>query len=136
MNDKTRAAMKQALEAIEWGSIDADADRALRKQAITALREALASCCLTTTEQSEQEPVAWANPHDLERLAIDMKVRACGCPLYTVPLYTHPVRTKDLTDDEIADIRMSIIAYEPVEWGRVFARAVIAADRKLNGVEK
>ena len=42
------------------------------------------------------------------------------------------VRTKDLTDDEIADIRMSIVAYEPVEWGRVFARAVIAADREKN----
>lgn len=36
-----------------------------------------------------QEPVAWANRHDLPNF--DMKVRTCGGPLHTIPLYAAPV---------------------------------------------
>ena len=38
--------------------------------------------------QPQQEPVAWANPNDLQNF--DLKVRANGGPLHTVPLYTSP----------------------------------------------
>ena len=76
-------------------------------------------------KQAEQEPVAWVDEDGFPwKYNLDGKD--------WVPLYAAPVRTKDLTDDEIADIRMSIVAYEPVEWGRVFARAVIAAYKEKN----
>ena len=76
----------------------------------------------TTAEQAEQEPVAWK-----DLTYGNLHHQDFG---NSTPLYAAPVRTKDLTDDEIADIRMSIVAYEPVEWGRVFARAVIAKLRE------
>jgi len=50
-------------------------------------------------EQPEQEPVAWANPNDLQNF--DMKVRTNGGPLHTVPLYTTPPQRKPLTRDEM-----------------------------------
>ena len=53
-----------------------------------ALCEALA--------QPQQEPVAWANPNDLQNF--DLKVRTNGGPLHTVPLYTSPPARKPLTD--------------------------------------
>ena len=56
---------------------------------------------------------------------------------YTKPLYAAPVRTKDLTDDEIGEIYEKHHALGGC-WtdGFAYERAVIAADRKLNGVEK
>ena len=47
------------------------------------------------------EPVAWANPNDLQNF--DMKVRTNGGPLHTVPLYTAPPKRKwvGLTDEEM-----------------------------------
>ena len=38
--------------------------------------------------QPQQEPVAWANPNDLQNF--DLKVRTNAGPLHTVPLYTSP----------------------------------------------
>ena len=89
------------------------------------------------------EPVAWGCRFQ------DGSIHDCICPEshaecegdYNIPLYAAPVHTKDpcnplqdLTDDEIEAIRMGIIAYEPTGYGRVFARAVIAADRSKNGI--
>ena len=117
--DKLRAAAVQALEALE--TLDCG-DSYKTHNAATALREALA-------EQAEQEPVAWHEPGAYSNVTV---YKNWANENGWIPLYAAPVRTKDLTDDEIADIRMSIVAYEPVEWGRVFARAVIAADREKN----
>ena len=113
--DKTRAAMQQALEAMEEVLIDAK-----WYAAKDALREALA-------EQAEQEPVA---KYYGEKLVKGSKVFAL-LDRDLAPdtlLYAAPVRTKDLTDDEIESIM--------VEQGDLrtitFARAVIQADREKN----
>lgn len=52
--------------------------------------------------------------------------------------YTHPVRTKDLTDEEINELWNTALMIADPTAGNLrfkFARAVIAADRKLNGVQ-
>jgi len=94
-------AMKLALEALE-GINSADNDRDFLgpeeccdlDNAITALQEALA--------QPQQEPVAWANPNDLQNF--DMKVRTNAGPLHTVPLYISPPARKPLTKQQRNDI--------------------------------
>ena len=83
------------------------------------------------TEQAEQEPVARYYGEKLVKGSRVFELIDRNLAPDT-PLYAAPVRTKYLTDDEIADIRMSIVAYEPVEWGRVFARAVIAKFKEKN----
>jgi len=77
-------AMQMALEALESDPIS-HAGLVNRKQAITALRQAL---------ETEQEPVAWANSFDLQNF--DMKVRTCPDLHHTVPLYTAPPK-RELT---------------------------------------
>ena len=90
-----REAAQQALDWFEWlhsgqpdhmASIDTDGVR-------QSLRAALA--------EPEQEPIAWANPNDLQNF--DMKVRTNGGPLHTVPLYTAPQPAKrvPLTDETL-----------------------------------
>lgn len=88
--------------------------KALRKK-ITRLEKALA--------QPQQEPVAWANPNDLQNF--DMKVRTNAGPLHTVPLYTSPPAHEPLTDEEIR----AIVRKVDEEEGHVihFARAIEAA---------
>ena len=80
--------------------------------------------------QAEQEPVAWfvqyKNRHEFvfgskPEFIVDGVVE---------PLYAAPVRTKDLTDDEIEQLENEC----EVGWNKVFARAVIAADREKNHV--
>ena len=133
MTQKERAAMQQALEALEVYEIKLNSR--LCNEAITALRAALA-------EQEEQsqladatlEPVAW----------VTAKESFCGFPKLVFsetqkdgykPLYATPVRTKDpcnplqdLTDDEID----KIVAESTGLLYLDFARAVIAADREKN----
>jgi hypothetical protein len=81
----SREAMQMALEALESDPIS-HAGIVSRKQAITALRQAL--------ETEKQEPVAWANSFDLQNF--DMKVRTGPDLHHTVPLYTAPPK-RDLT---------------------------------------
>jgi len=112
MTPKERAAMQQALEALEICVNAPMWDGKKNREAITALREALAeqsydeahgisSYHLQETEQVEQEPVGnmslWHN-HGYQ----NHNVEYYG----TLPdglhqLYAAPVRTKDLTDEEI-----------------------------------
>lgn len=86
MTPKQEAAARQALHRLQAHTDTADLD------AIAALNEALA-------EQQAAEPVAWANPNDLQNF--DMKVRTNGGPLHTVPLYTHPAPTQQPLTDEL-----------------------------------
>lgn len=101
-------AMKQALEALEvlydfaCYEMDLPIDHYSAtgaEAAITVLRQAIESA-------EKQEPVAWANPNDLQNF--DMKVRTNGGPLHTVPLYTAPQKREwvELTDDEIEYLDM------------------------------
>ena len=154
MNDKTRAAMQQALDVLSlasgshWAGVTSvpqkdawlynDVDVKLKK-AITTLRKAL-------SEQAEQEPVAWrvrgynqfktGDPapwryvDDVDKPSVN-NPDCCDFE----PLYAHPVRTKDLTDDEISDLFDSVGSWKETLFGDLpvtFARAVIAADREKN----
>ena len=68
------------------------------------------------------EPVAWIDPYDLERLPLnDCWVNGEKSKWADIPLYTHPAKT--LTDEEIISIADD---YEVAEY-RVcdFARAVL-----------
>lgn len=59
-----REAMKMALEALEWNTAHRDDDNAKRREALTALRQALAQPeqdATFTNEGSKQEPVARFN---------------------------------------------------------------------------
>jgi hypothetical protein len=98
-----RAAAQQALEALEYyehRGIDwCYAD----KEAITALRTALA--------EPEQEPVAWGvfedrNLHDpcFTRKDAEELARLKGTHAVVQPLYTHPPQRKPLTEEEIVDL--------------------------------
>ena len=117
--NKLEQAARQALGALVraeamYGQPNADIQ--------TALREALA-------EQAEQEPVgyfAYDEEHDIWE-----ELTGPNAPGAT-PLYTAPVRTKDLTDDEIFKTNKTELpdCQDLVD----FARAVIAADRRKNGI--
>ena len=74
--------------------------------------------------QPQQEPVAWANPNDLQNF--DMKVRTNAGTLHTVPLYTSPpAQRKPLTDEDIEALAKAIEARG--DTLRQFARAIEAA---------
>ena len=115
MTPKERAAMQQALEALEMYRplslpIKLLSQDKTREEAITALREALAKQSERVTEGNgsevsleteAQEPVAFVN---LEWWMSGSRAEECfdHHPHDTLtPLYAAPVRTKDLTDDEI-----------------------------------
>ena len=89
----SREAMKQALEALESDPMS-HAGLVSRKQAITALRQAL---------ETEQEPVAWISEGgDVSRSKRYMDEMGFKCN----PLYTAPPRKQwvGLTDDEVNDL--------------------------------
>jgi hypothetical protein len=110
----SREAMQMALEALESDPIS-HAGLVSRKQAITALRQAL---------ETEQEPVAWANSFDLQNF--DMKVRTCPDLHHTVPLYTAPPKQwVSLMDEEI-----SAVDWKPNETLHDYARHI---ELKLRG---
>ena len=77
--------------------------------------------------QPQQEPVAWANPNDLQNF--DMKVRTNAGPLHTVPLYTYPLARKPLTDEQIINLFNEACRekFSGIERFRYFARAIEAA---------
>ena len=136
MNDKERAAMQQALDALEMYRplslpIKLWSQDKTREEAITALREALA-------EQVEQEPVAWGvfegNLHDMffEQSEAEYIAKCKGGDAVVEPLYASPVRTKDLTDDELHQIWRDIKSLVGLYSFQEIARAVIAADREKN----
>ena len=88
----SREAMELALEALESDPIS-HAGLVSRKQAITALRQAL---------ETEQEPVAWLSEGgDVSRSKRYMDEMGFKCnPLYTAP----PKQWVGLTDEEHAQI--------------------------------
>jgi hypothetical protein len=69
------------------------------------------------------EPVAWIDPYDLERLPVnDCWVNGEKSKWGDVPLYTHPI--KELTDDEIVDIGTEFLAPKNCDI-YTFARAIL-----------
>lgn len=103
----SREAMKQALEALESDPIS-HAGLVSRKQAITALRQAL---------ETEQEPVAFIN---VEKQKLEWaKLTSWHTPtivnLPKIPLYTAPPKAAEwvgLTDEE----RRQILLDDPIDW--------------------
>ena len=156
MTPKERAAMQQALEAI-GNTVN---------QALATIREALAEPQTTTpdvcgevcaraklcygcnkdleeanakyVEQAEQEPYAY-EVWDVQDQSFTMIYATQLKEFHWIEpeniarvLYAAPVRTKDLTDDELRQV----LDRNCGDGLMAIARAVIAADRKLNGVEK
>lgn len=150
MTPKERAAMQQALEALDLMPPNRDTPKSvweLRSEAITALREALAEQAERVTEGNgsevsleteAQEPVAWAsfdniyekackssNPQDwMEAALLAQQIRIAS------------VQQVDLTDDEIertldaANVPELPDGYKNVDIE--IARAVIAAYKEKN----
>ena len=117
----SREAMKQALEALESDPIS-HAGLVSRKQAITALRQAL---------ETEQEPVAWISEGgDVSRSKRYMDEMGFKCnPLYTAP----PKQWVGLTDEEIHEVTSK----KWWDWEDAFdiegfSRAIEAKLRKKN----
>jgi hypothetical protein len=71
------------------------------------------------------EPVAWIDPYDLERLPInDCWVNGEKSKWADIPLYTHPA--KALTDDEINEVINKRILSEEIRPALIdFARAIL-----------
>ena len=69
------------------------------------------------------EPVAWIDPYDLERLPInDCWVNGEKSKWADIPLYTHPAKT--LTDEEIVEIYNDILIHDKKSSIK-FARAIL-----------
>jgi hypothetical protein len=65
------------------------------------------------------EPVAWIDPYDLERLPInDCWVNGEKSKWADIPLYTHPAKT--LTDEEITDLFRA--SSDHIEFARAILR--------------
>jgi hypothetical protein len=141
MTPKERAAMQQALEALEVYEIKLNSR--LCNEAITALREALdntRSSIRSTSEyseQAEQEPVGVVRWFERQSFGLNTEM-VCDAELEVdlpegTKLYAAPVRTKDLTDEEIMKINVDTASIVPTcDRQFHFARAVIAADREKN----
>ena len=115
----SREAMKQALEALESDPIS-HAGLVSRKQAITALRQAL---------EEKQEPVAWLSEGgDVSRSKRYMDEMGFKCnPLYTAPPKREWV---GLTDEEHDSIKHN---YHNMTWTlEMFARAIEQALKEKN----
>ena len=156
MTPKERAAMQQALEALEQYHYTLISAGVLDKQHVlnqgftahAALREALAEQAeqklshkldtaiveATNLEQRidaalemvTQEPVAWMHKCGDVCSAYD-KEHMFGLGYFNIPLYAAPPRTKDLTDDEIMKINVDTASIVPTcDRQFHFARAVIA----------
>ena len=122
MTPKQEAAARQALHRLQAHTDTADLD------AIAALNEALA-------EQQAAEPVAWANPNDLQNF--DMKVRTNGGPLHTVPLYTHPAPAQPpLTDERVIECAARLVAHADFQLGGVLGAHSKPKEIPSNAVSK
>ena len=151
-----RSAMKLALEALEAGEYYIDdleaivyaaddlgthEDRAKMQEAITALREALASEAIE--QPAQQEPVAWVcegsepdEKHGIDYWPGDVDDLPIGTQLYTSPptlsLAQRQARSADtwvgLTDEEIDE------THETKVWDarRSYARAIEAKLKEKN----
>ena len=120
----SREAMKQALEALESDPIS-HAGLVSRKQAITALRQAL---------ETEQEPVAWASSLDFDdddQEIIPAKDKGkLGTSNCDIPLYATPKRWVGLTDEEHDSIKHN---YHNMTWTlEMFAKAIEQALKEKN----
>ena len=71
------------------------------------------------------EPVAWIDPFDLERLPLyDCWVSGEKTKKVDIPLYTHPV--KELTDEEILAVGNAVVnLIDSNEGWLEFARAIL-----------
>ena len=124
----SREAMQQALEALESDPIS-HAGLVSRKQAITALRQALVDADDTSQKRvdekakREQEPVAWITQGGKGWLRWHNK-NDDHLNKTSVPLYKHPKR-KPLSDAEIALISAECSLRTPSDI--YFARAIEAA---------
>ena len=119
----SREAMQMALEALESDPIS-HAGLVNRKQAITALRQAL---------ETEQEPVAFIN---VEKQKLEWaKLTSWHTPtivnLPKIPLYTAPPKREwvGLTDEEVSDVIDDVL--EGGGWLDV-ARALEEAIKRKN----
>ena len=118
----SREAMKQALEALESDPIS-HAGLVSRKQAITALRQAL---------ETEQEPVAWISDSPTKGNGKQLhwtKAEAWRWSSNITPLYTTPKRWVGLTDEEVSEVIDDVL--EGGGWLDV-ARALEAAIKRKN----
>ena len=108
----SREAMQQALEALESDPIS-HTGLVSRKQAITALRQAL---------EAEQEPVAWASSLDFDdddQEIIPAKDKGkLGTSNCDIPLYTVPKQWQVLTDEQVED-----------EWERITGHSIFGGAR-------
>ena len=127
----SREAMQMALEALESDPIS-HAGLVSRKQAITALRQAL---------ETEQEPVAWITNGGKGELwwyqssKFDEEGNLIGPNPDDIPLYTAPPKKEwvGLTDEEVSEIIDREIGFNSC-WGpeEAFARAVEQALKEKN----
>ena len=120
----SREAIQQALEALESDPIS-HAGLVSRKQAITALRQAL---------EEKQEPVAWTSSLDFDdddQEIIPAKDKGkLGTSNCDIPLYTAPKREwVGLTDEEVSDVIDNVL--EGGGWLDV-ARAIELALKEKN----
>jgi hypothetical protein len=119
----SREAMQQALEALESDPIS-HAGLVSRKQAITALRQAL---------ETEQEPVCWTVA-DGWVYANDTSQVGTSKEVNWETLYTaQPKQWVGLTDEEVSEIIDREIGFNSC-WGpeEAFARAVEQALKEKN----
>ena len=113
-------ALKLALEALdEWGKGFPDLVGDLDKQAIAAIKEALA--------QPEQEPVAILHRYPSKcRMTVEYTDEITEVREGSWPLYTTPPQSKPLTDEEIILI-VADCASSHQHTDIHFARAIEAA---------
>ena len=114
----SREVMKQALEALESDPIS-HAGLVSRKQAITALRQAL---------ETEQDPVAWISDSPTKGNGKQLhwtKSEAWRWSSNITPLYTSPPKRKPLTHPQIHELDWPDGV--PFEDILLFARAIEAA---------
>lgn len=114
-----RELMQQALEALVWEAEGWEDVPPITRDAITALRAALA--------EPEQEPVAWIS--ESENLLSWDKFYDHMTPLYTVPR-----QWQGLTDEEIIDVLHPLVMADLSDEATDYeiARAIEAKLKKKN----
>ena len=124
----SREAMKQALEALESDPIS-HAGLVSRKQAITALRQAL---------ETEQEPVAWISDSPTKGNGKQLhwtKSEAWRWSSNITPLYTAPPKKEwvGLTDEEIVAATNAVHGFGAIKQKDMnFAKAIEAKLKEKN----
>ena len=120
----SREAMKQALEALESDPVS-HAGLVNRKQAITALRQAL--------ETEKQEPVAWRSTSPDGKLSNKFACKPTEGNWVT-PLYTAPQKQwVGLTDEEAKKTFEEHNCVISADLAGILARAIEAKLKEKNG---